>query len=216
MNRIMLGIWTAVIVAIAMTAATGAEVLVGVPLKYNPDTSPFDRHIQVGAELAAAHLNAKGGVLGEQVRLIFANDQCRPEPATAVAEKFVQQGVAFVAGHLCSAAALAASKVYEQAGVLMMTGTAFDPRLTDEGRANVFRICGRTDQEALMAGSYLAEQWGEKRIAILHDGQLYGEASRSRSRRISIGWACRKPCSDSTRRERTATPMWSPSSRWPA
>jgi branched-chain amino acid transport system substrate-binding protein len=174
MNVMSLGWAIALTVTMALTSAK-AEVLVGVPLADNPDTYVYDKHVQVSAELAAADLNAKGGVLGEQVRLIFANDECKPEPAVAVAEKFVQQGVDFVAGHLCSGAGLAASKAYEQAGILTMTGTAASPKLTDQGSANVFRICGRSDQEGLMAASYLAEQWGEKDIAILHDGSTYGQ-----------------------------------------
>jgi branched-chain amino acid transport system substrate-binding protein len=175
MNVMSLGWAILLTLAVTLTSAATAEVLVGVPLADNPDTSEYDKHIQVSAELAAADLNAKGGVLGEQVRLIFANDECKPEPAVAVAEKLVEQGVAFVDGHLCSGAGLAAWKVYEQAGVLMITGTAASPKLTDEGGANVFRICGRSDQEGQMAASYLAEQWGEKDIAILHDGSTYGQ-----------------------------------------
>ena len=147
------------------------------------------------------------------MRLIFANDECKPEPAVAVAEEFVQQGVDFVAGHLCSGAGLAASKAYEQAGILMMTGTAASPKLTDQGNANVFRICGRSDQEGLMAALYLAEQWGEKDIAILHDGSTYGQGVAEFTKAYLTGWASRKLCSNSTRRERTTTPMWSPSSR---
>jgi branched-chain amino acid transport system substrate-binding protein len=175
MNAMSLRWATTFALAMALAPIVKAEVLVGVPLTDNPNTSEYDKHIQVSAELAAADLNVKGGVVGEQVRLIFANDECKPEPAAAVAEKFGEQGVVFVNGHLCSGAGLAASKIYEQAGILMITGTAASPKLTDEGGANVFRICGRSDQEGLMAASYLAEQWGEKDIAILHDGSTYGQ-----------------------------------------
>jgi branched-chain amino acid transport system substrate-binding protein len=175
MNRRKLCFSTVFTIAVAITSTAAAEVLVGVPLGDNPDTSKYNKQIQVSAELAAAELNAKGGVLGEHVRLIFANDECKPEPAAAVAEKFVEQGVTFVDGHLCSGAGLAASKIYERAGILMITGTAASPKLTDEGRANIFRICGRSDQEGQMAASYLAEQWRDKNIAILHDGSTYGQ-----------------------------------------
>lgn len=177
MKKVNLGLAVTLTVATVLTSAATAEVLVGVPLSDNPDTSEYNKHVQVSAELAAAELNAKGGVLGEQVRLIFANDECKPEPAIAVAEKFVQQGVAFVAGHSCSGAGLAAAKVYEKAGILTIIGSALSPKLTDEGGDNVFRICGRSDQEGLMAASYLAEQWRDKHIAILHDGQAGGQGA---------------------------------------
>jgi branched-chain amino acid transport system substrate-binding protein len=101
------GLAVTLTVATALTSAATAEVLVGVPLVGDPE---YDKQIRTSAELAAAELNTKGGVLGEQVRLTFDNDECKPEPAVAVAEKFVQQGVVFVAGHICSGAAIAARK----------------------------------------------------------------------------------------------------------
>jgi branched-chain amino acid transport system substrate-binding protein len=49
-----------------------------------------------------ADLNAAGGVLGEQVRLITADDYCDAEQAVAAATKLVSEGMVFVAGHFCS------------------------------------------------------------------------------------------------------------------
>ena len=36
--------------------------------------------------------------------------------------------------------------------------------MTEEGRANVFRVCGRDDQQGTITGNHLAEQWREARI----------------------------------------------------
>ena len=55
-----------------------------------------------GAALAVADLNAAGGVLGQQVQLITADDFCDPEQAVAAANKLVSDGVIFVVGHFCS------------------------------------------------------------------------------------------------------------------
>ena len=54
-------------------------------------------------------------------------------------------------GHLCSAAAIPASEVYEKAGVLEISPTATNPKLTEQGRDNVFRVIGRDDQQDAMA-----------------------------------------------------------------
>jgi branched-chain amino acid transport system substrate-binding protein len=77
-------------------------------------------------------------------------------------------------GHVCSGAAIAAAPLYAAAGVIMMSASATNPRLTEEGRANVFRVVGRDDQQGIIAANHLADDWAEKRIAILHDGQAYG------------------------------------------
>ena len=128
----------------------------------------------MGTELAVADLNAKGGVLGEQIRLISVDDACDPEQAVAAARKLISDGVMFVVGHICSGGAIPTAPLYEAAGVIVISPSATNPKLTEEGRANVFRVVGRDDQQGIIAGNYLADRWGEKKIAILHDGQAYG------------------------------------------
>jgi branched-chain amino acid transport system substrate-binding protein len=65
--------------------------------------------------------------------------------------------------------------VYEEAGILMISSTASNPKLTDEGGPNIFRMVGRDDQIGRIAGNWLADRWGDAEIAILHDGQAYGK-----------------------------------------
>jgi branched-chain amino acid transport system substrate-binding protein len=86
----------------------------------------------------------------------------------------VSEGVIFVVGHMCSHASLAASKIYEEAGIIMISPGSTNPNVTDEGGPNVFRVIGRDDQQGMIAGDYLADKYAKSKIAILHDGQTYG------------------------------------------
>ena len=124
--------------------------------------------------MAVADLNAKGGVLGQNVELIVGDDFCDPDQAVALARKLVSDGVVFVAGHLCSHSSIAAAKVYEEAKTLMISPGSSSAKLTDEGGPNVFRVNGRDDQQGAMVGDYLAEHWADKEIAILDDGTTWG------------------------------------------
>jgi branched-chain amino acid transport system substrate-binding protein len=163
-------VWTA-----ASVTAAQAEILIAV---VGPMTGQYawnGEEFRVGADLAVEKINATGGILGEQVRLIVGDDAADPDQAVAVANKLVGDGVVFVAGHWASGASIAASKVYEQAGVLMISPSSTNPRLTDEGGPNVFRVCGRDDRQGEVGGDYLADRWGNEKIAILHDGTAYGE-----------------------------------------
>ncbi|MEE9589656.1 MAG: branched-chain amino acid ABC transporter substrate-binding protein [Hyphomicrobiaceae bacterium] len=171
-------VWTA-----ASVTAAQAEILIGVA---GPMTGPYawsGEQFRTGAELAVQKINAAGGVLGERVRLISSDDAADPEQAVAVANKFVSDGVVFVAGHWASGASIAASKVYEQAGILMISPSSTNPKLTDEGGPNVFRVCGRDDRQGVVAGDYLADSWADKKIAILHDGTAYGEGLAEETRK---------------------------------
>ncbi|MCB1743493.1 MAG: branched-chain amino acid ABC transporter substrate-binding protein, partial [Gammaproteobacteria bacterium] len=135
----------------------------------------FGEQMKRGAELAVADINASGGVLGQQLELSVGDDACDPKQAVAVANKFVSEGIKFVAGHFCSGSSIPASKVYEEEGIIQISPASTNPKLTEEGGPNVFRTCGRDDQQGIVAGNFLADNYQGKKIAILHDKTAYGK-----------------------------------------
>jgi branched-chain amino acid transport system substrate-binding protein len=163
------------LLAVAFVYPASAEILIGVAGPMTGKDAWFGERMQRGAELAVADINAKGGILGQQVRLLTADDFCDPKQAVAAAKKLVDDGVIFVVGHHCSGASIPASKIYEAAGILQISPSSTNPLLTEQGRANVFRVIGRTDFQGVVAGKYLADLWGDRKIAILHDNTTYGK-----------------------------------------
>ena len=157
---VRLGLFVSVVSGAALCAsAVQAEILIATA---GPMTGPMawgGEQFERAAVLAVADLNAKGGVLGQNVELIVGDDFCDPDQAVALARKLVSDGVEFVAGHLCSHSSIAAAKVYEEANILMISPGSSSAKLTDEGGPNVFRVDGRDDQQGAMAGDYLAEHW---------------------------------------------------------
>jgi len=160
-----------------------AEVVIGVSAAMTGRLAWIGEQGQRGAEMAVADINASGGVLSQQVRLINVDDFCEPEQAVAVAQKLVADGAVFVVGHYCSGASIPASKVYEAAAVLQISPGSTNPLLTEQGRDNVFRVIGRDDTQGIVAGNYLADEWGDKKIAILHDGTIYGKGLADETRK---------------------------------
>jgi branched-chain amino acid transport system substrate-binding protein len=128
-------------------------------------------------------LNARGGVLGEKIRMIIADDACGLQTAVDAARALVEAGVAVVMGHACSHSSLLAAGIYETADVIMMTPFSTHPRLTEEGRDNVFRLIGRDDDQGKLAGDFLADRFANRRIAIVHDGSTYGEGLAREARK---------------------------------
>jgi branched-chain amino acid transport system substrate-binding protein len=164
-------LWVAVLSATPLRA----EILIGVAGPMTGKEAWYGAQMERGAAQAVADLNAKGGVLAQPVRLIVADDFCDPEQALAAANKLVSDGVIGVVGHFCSGASIPASEVYEAAGVLMISPTSSNPMLTELGRANVFRIHNRDDAVGTAIGNYLADHWGDEKIAILHDNTTFGK-----------------------------------------
>ena len=135
----------------------------------------FGEQMRRGAEMAVADLNAAGGVLGKKIVLEIGDDACDPKQAVAVANQLVGKGVSFVAGHFCSGSSIPASEVYAEESILQISPASTNPKLTERGLDNVFRVCGRDDQQGLVAGTFLAKNFGTAKIAIIHDKTAYGK-----------------------------------------
>ena len=137
-----------VIVIAALCATTArADIRIGVAGPMTGSQAWFGEQFERGAGMAVADLNAKGGVLGQEVELIVGTTSATPIRRSRWRTSWSSDGVVFVAGHWCSHSSIAASKVYEDAGVLMITPSSASAKLTDEGGPNVFRVYGRDDRQ---------------------------------------------------------------------
>jgi branched-chain amino acid transport system substrate-binding protein len=193
-NTMMMHFFVPFILALATAfrASLGhTEVRIGLAAPLTGPMAWAGDQIGRGAETAVADLNAKGGVLGETVELITADDYCDSQQAVAAANKLIAAGVVAVVGHVCSGAATPASKLYSGARLLMISNFATNPKLTEQGFTTVFRVVGRDDLQGRIAGDLLAEHWGNKPIAVLHDGQAYsrGLAEETKKRLNARGVA---------------------------
>ncbi len=131
-----------------------------------------------GARLAVDEANAAGIMLGgRKVTFEFLpeDDQADPKVGNTVAQKLVDAKVAGVVGHLNSGTTIPASSVYKQAGIPMISGSATNPALTEQGFNNVFRVVGRDDQQGPAVANYLVGQFKPKTVAVIDDATPYGE-----------------------------------------
>ncbi|NVK75029.1 branched chain amino acid ABC transporter substrate-binding protein [Marinomonas sp. CT5] len=159
-----------------VTTLAQADVVIGVAGPHTGAYAAFGEQLWKGAEKAAADINDKGGIDGEMIKLVKADDACEPKQAVSVANRLVDSdGAVAVVGHFCSSSSIPASRIYEEAGVLMITPASTNPTLTDQGLPNVFRVCGRDDQQGDVAASYIVDQLHAKRVAVIHDKDTYGK-----------------------------------------
>ena len=170
----------AAVSALALTAGVAkADIQIGMVGPITGSNAAFGEQLKKGAEQAVADINAKGGVLGQQLVLTVGDDACDPKQAVAVANQFASKGVIFVAGHVCSGSSIPASAVYNEAGILQITPASTNPALTEDAARkkwdNVYRTCGRDDQQGAVAGKYLLDNYKGKSIAIIDDKSAYGK-----------------------------------------
>ncbi len=170
----------AAVSALALTAGVAkADIKIATVGPITGSNAAFGEQLKKGAEQAVADINAKGGVLGQKLVLDVEDDACDPKQAVAVANKIASSGIVFVAGHFCSGSSIPASAVYNEAGILQITPASTNPALTEDAAKkkwdNVYRTCGRDDQQGMVAGKYLLDHYKGKPIAILDDKSAYGK-----------------------------------------
>ena len=130
-----------------------------------------------GARLAIDEANAaKITIDGKEAKfvLVAEDDQADPKVGTTVAQKLVDAKVAGVVGHLNSGTTIPASDIYNKAGIPMITGSATNPKLTEQGFKVTFRTVGRDDQQGPAIASYLAATAKPKTVAVIDDATAYG------------------------------------------
>jgi branched-chain amino acid transport system substrate-binding protein len=165
---------TAVLALGSLSGAAQADLAVAIAGPMSGQYASAGDQIRKGAEMAIADINARGGVLGEKLKLEVGDDACDPKQAVSVANTMVNRKIVFMHGHWCSSSTIPASDVYNEADIPMAT-VSTNPQVTERGLKNVFRIQGRDDQQGMVAANYLADRYKGQKIAVLDDKSAYGK-----------------------------------------
>ena len=162
----------------AAPAAGGVEVKIGHVGPLTGGIAHLGKDNENGARLAVEEANAAGiKIDGKAVKFVFVaeDDQADPKVGTTVAQKLVDAKVAGVVGHLNSSTSIPASPIYSQAGIPVISGSATNPKLTEQGFKTQFRVVGRDDQQGPAVANYLAANNKPKLVAVIDDATAYGE-----------------------------------------
>ena len=130
-----------------------------------------------GVRLAVEELNARKISVGGKTlkfEVVSEDDQCDAKSGVAVAQKLVDSGVKYVMGPYCSGVAIPASRVYDGGGTMVSTvGT--NPKVTQGGYKNLFRIIASDSQIGGNMAAYAANTMKVKKVAVIDDRTAFGQ-----------------------------------------
>jgi branched-chain amino acid transport system substrate-binding protein len=158
-----------------MAAPASAQVKVAVGGPITGPSAATGAQMKNGVDQAAADINAAGGILGQKIAVSYGDDVSDPKQGVSVANKFAADGVKFVIGHYNSGVTMPSSEVYQENGILQITPASTNPKVTERNMWNIFRVCGRDDQQGKVAGDYIVKHFKGKKIAVVHDKTTYGK-----------------------------------------
>jgi branched-chain amino acid transport system substrate-binding protein len=165
------------------TAAYAQDLKVGVIGPITGPNAAFGKQLTDCFTQAVADINAKGGLLGRKIVAVTGDDASTPAQGVSVANKLTSEGVRHVIGPFNSGVTLPASEVYAENGTMLITPSATNPKITERGLWNVFRTCGRDDQQGAVAAAYLAKNFQGKKVAVVHDKTPYGQGLADETRK---------------------------------
>jgi branched-chain amino acid transport system substrate-binding protein len=133
-----------------------------------------------GVRLAAEEVNRNGGLRGYKVVVRPLDDESDSDVAVAQVEAIreaISNGdtVLGVIGHLNSGQTLAAMQLYQNMPFVIITPTASEQSLTEQGYDNFFRVNANDAVQADVAASFLVNELSARRVAVIHNDTEYGE-----------------------------------------
>ena len=158
-----------------LAGAAQAQIKIGVAGPITGANASFGAQLTQGVDQAAEDINKAGGILGQKIEVEPGDDVSDPKQGVSVANKFVGDGVKFVVGHFNSGVTIPASDVYSENGILFITPSATNPKVTDRMLWDAFRTCGRDDQQGMVWAELARDKLKGKKIAVVHDKTTYGK-----------------------------------------
>jgi branched-chain amino acid transport system substrate-binding protein len=131
-----------------------------------------------GARMAVDVLNTKNlRIGGKRIKFVLLgeDDAATPQQGTAAAQKLVDAKVNGVIGHLNSGTTIPASKIYNDAGIPQISPSATNPKYTQQGFKDAFRVVANDGQLGGALGRYAASTLHAKNVAIIDDRTAYGQ-----------------------------------------
>jgi branched-chain amino acid transport system substrate-binding protein len=153
---------------------TSTPIKIGVTGPFTGNYAAPGIDIQNAAKVMATLFNKNGGIDGHQIEILTADDQCDAQVGVQAAESLVSQGVVAFAGGYCSGASIPETDVLRRHNNIPFLAVASsNPKLTEQGYNNVFRLITRDDLAGPVDVDYM---WGvvkARKYAIMHDNSTY-------------------------------------------
>ncbi len=146
------------------------DIVIGVAWPFELNGSMFSE----GVDLAVKEINESGGIRGRNIRMIKKDDQASVSAGMAIAQSFVENPeIVAVIGHRNSFVSIPASRIYQEAGIVMLSPASTAPELTQKGYGCVFRNIPSDDEITRQLALYAARN-GCRRMVIYYAEDSYG------------------------------------------
>jgi len=166
-------------------ASAADPIKIGVSGPYTGGSAPMGTSMRDGVKLAAAEINAAGGVLGRPIQLVERDDEAKNERGVQITQELInkEQVVADV-GFINTGVALASQRFYQEAKIPVINNVATGSKVTQQFQPPefpdnyVFRNAASDSIQSAMIVEEAVVKRKFTKVAILADSTNYGQLGR--------------------------------------
>jgi branched-chain amino acid transport system substrate-binding protein len=160
-----------------MAQTSGEPILIGVSGPLTGPNAQYGAQWKTGFDLALEEINRKGGIGGRPLAYVFEDSQSDPRQSVAIAQKFVADPrIVIELGDFSSPASMAASPIYQRAGLVQFGFTNSHPDFTKGGDFMWSNSVSQADEQPALA-DFAIKKLGLKKLAIIHLNTDWGRSS---------------------------------------
>jgi branched-chain amino acid transport system substrate-binding protein len=177
--RLVLPVLSAVILLAACKSGEESKTFkIGVITSLTGPAAAFGQAHKNGYTVALRELNAKGGLLGKPIELVYYDDQSKPDQAVQGVSKLVDlDHVPLILGAYSSENTRAIVPAVTQRQVPLLMPTATADNVMETGSPWVFRVCSGSGAYARATVEFLKRNGGPKTLAIIYENTNFGQSN---------------------------------------
>jgi len=165
-------------VAAAMPSNAADPIMLGVSGPLTGPNAQYGAQWKTGFDLALEQINGAGGIKGRPLQYVFEDSQSDPRQSVTIAQKFVNDPtIVAELGDFSSPASMAASPIYQRAGLVQFGFTNSHPDFTKGGDFMWSNSIAQSDEQPALA-EFVVKQLGLKRPAVIHLNTDWGRISK--------------------------------------
>ena len=178
-SRIITSFAIASVLAASLVAGCGSkgdkDIKIGMVYELTGNTASYGTSAANGAKLAFKEINASGGVLGKQIKIVSADNKGEPsESANAMSKVISQDKVVAVTGFTVSSCGIAASAVAEANKIPFVAAATVNPKVTFDERTGkvkdyTFRACFIDSFQGTVGANFALNGLKASKTAIMTD-----------------------------------------------
>lgn len=165
--------------ALAVSSANAAdELIIGAAIAQSGSIAPYDEGPAQAMEVAIDELNAKGGLLGKQLKIIYSDTKSDIAYGATAAQDVIDKGAKMVVVTCDYDYGSAAASVADQAGLIAFSTCAGDPKFGPAGIGpNAFTMATGAPGQAVAMAEWASKVKGWKNAYVLMDTTIAFDAT---------------------------------------